>query len=267
MKIAILSDLHLHRKQGRLLCALRAAEGADTLLLVGDLADRARREQYELLLHQLHQALGSMPVYCVSGNHDNPDRDDTEYRAFEAAIMPETVTRHESGAFHAALTPQVDLIGLNPFYHQKQFFFPDKGRQLGFAEECLASSRAGIHLLLCHPPLIAHNPQRTADMPPYLTGEQDSRLQNLMDAHSGIVLLSGHTHYAPTVEWDARRSNLYLNCGSICPTNLPGREGGLQQGNITLLEMAEGQLRVQIRGIHTGKVFIEQTFWIRKPDW
>lgn len=263
MKIAVLSDLQLYRKPDRLLCALRAAAGTDALLLAGDLADRAQREQYELLLHHLRQELGSLPVYCVSGNHDNPARNDTEYRAFEAAIMPGNAARHENGAFYALLAPQTDLLGLNPAYHQKQFFFPEKGSQLAFAEERLAASPAQVHLLLCHPPLIAHNPQRTAAMQPYLTAEQDRRLQNLMDAHRRCILLSGHTHCAPTVEWDAQRCNLYLNCGSICPTDLPG--AGVQQGNITLLELTEGQIRVQIAGIHTGKLFAEQTFEIGKP--
>lgn len=260
MKIAVLSDIHLYRRTERLQCALRAAEGADVLLLTGDIADRAQREQYELARLHLGQQLGGMPVYCVSGNHDNPARDDTEYRAFERSLCPEGARQHASGAFYAALGPLADLIGLNPQYHQKQFFFPDKGSQLHFAETMLAASGAKLHLMLCHPPLLAHNPQRTLGMTPYLTQEQDRRLQSLMDAHRGIVLLCGHTHYAPTAEWDALHHNLYLNCGSICPTTLQEGSTEVQQGNVTLLETVEAGLRVRFVGIHTGKVFLEQVF-------
>ena len=97
-------------------------------------------------------------------------------------------------------------------------------------------------------------------MSPYLTVEQDRRLQRLMDDHSGMVLLSGHTHYAPTAEWDRERHNLYLNCGSICPTTVQGGGTEIQQGNITLLETDGAALRVRFTGIHTGKRFFDETF-------
>ncbi|MBE5814868.1 MAG: hypothetical protein E7320_06630 [Clostridiales bacterium] len=260
MKYAVISDIHLYRKTGRFCCALEAMEDADALLIAGDLADRAQPEQYALLRECLHRMAPGLPVYCVCGNHDIPARDDTAYRAFAESIAPGGIIRDESGAFYAIPDSRTDLIGLEPCYHQKQFFFPQQGRQLAFAEQRLALSEAGIHLLLCHPPLIAHNPQRAAGMPPYLCREQDDRLQRLMDAHRNMILLSGHTHYAPTVEWDALRCNLYINNGSICPTTVGGDPAQPRQGNITFLTLESSRVEVRIKGIHTGKEFFRETF-------
>lgn len=260
MKYAVISDIHLVRKTERFCCALEAMEDAAALLIIGDLADRAQPEQYALLRECLHRHAPGVPVYCVSGNHDNPARDDAAYRAFEQDIAAPGICRDESGAFHAIPDRETDLIGLNPCYHQKQFFFPQQGRQLAFAEQQLAVSEACTHLLLCHPPLIAHNPQRTAGMQPYLCREQDDRLQRLMDAHRNMILLSGHTHYAPTVEWDALRSNLYINNGSICLTTQGGDPAQPRQGNITFLTLENSRVEVCIKGIHTGKLFFRENF-------
>ena len=133
MKIGIISDIHLYRKTERFICALNALKDVDVLLIAGDLADRAQKEQYELIYECIKEHVGDTPVYCVSGNHDNPARDDDNYRAFEQKINPELVHyRDESGAFYKQLSQNIDLIGLNPVYHQKQFFFTDKGKQLDF---------------------------------------------------------------------------------------------------------------------------------------
>ena len=93
------------------------------------------------------------------------------------------------------------MIGLNPIYHQKQFFFQDKGKQLTFLEEKLKKSACNYHIVMCHPPLIAHNPQRTPDMAPYIVREQDARLQRIIDQNKNVIFLSGHTHVVPEIEF------------------------------------------------------------------
>lgn len=82
MKIGVISDIHLYRKTERLVCALKAFKAVDVLLIAGDIADRAQKEQYELAYRCIKDHLGAVPVYCVSGNHDNPARDDADYREF-----------------------------------------------------------------------------------------------------------------------------------------------------------------------------------------
>lgn len=152
----------------------------------------------------------------------------------------------------------MDLIGLNPLYHQKQFFFSNKGEQLSFLKEQLSTKFSRYHIVMCHPPLIAHNPQRTADMPSYIAGEQDKRLQKIIDDAGNVIFISGHTHLAPTVEFDAIHNNLYINNGSICPTLDKDKGDKLQQGNITLLEIDESGISIIVKGIHTEKVFIDR---------
>jgi len=260
MKLGIISDIHLTRKTQRLLCALKTVQDAAALLIAGDLADRAQKEPYDLLLQCIREHLPTIPVYCVSGNHDNPARDDTQYRAFEQAISPNSVKYLDArGAFHQQLTPQVDLFGLNPLYHQKLFFFPNGGEQLDFLEKSLTASKAAFHIVLCHPPLSAHNPQRSQDRQPYFSREQDSRLQRIIDSHRNVLFVSGHTHVAPSLEPDADHGNLYLNDGSLCPTTTTP-EHTLQQGNATLLDITETELTATIMGIHTGKIFWQETF-------
>lgn len=140
-KIGVISDLHLFNKTANIERALEKLYGSDLILIVGDIADRAEERQYDILLHLLEDAFCNIPVYCVSGNHDNPARDDTCYRQFEKKINSEypSIT-DECGAFYKRIHEHIDLVGLNPVYHQKQFFFSDKGRQLAFLQEKLNKS-------------------------------------------------------------------------------------------------------------------------------
>ena len=258
-KIGVISDLHLFNKTANIEKALSKLHNVDCLLIVGDIADRAEEQQYQLLLRLLADAFCNIPVYCVSGNHDNPAKDDTNYRRFEKEVNKEYLSIvDECGAFYKHINEQINLIGLNPLYYQKQFFFSDKGRQLAFLQEKLKADNSKYHIVMCHPPLLAHNPQRTADMAPYIVSEQDARLQKIVDENQNIIFLSGHTHVAPSMEYDETHSNLYINDGSICPTTIKGTEAKIQQGNITLLEFSETEISVIIRGIYNDKIFLDE---------
>jgi len=259
MRIAVMSDIHLFRKTDRIRCALKAAENPDILLIAGDLADRAQKEQYDLLSICIRDCLDNVPVYSVMGNHDNPARDDTAFRAFEQSIHAE-YDIDDSGAFYSRIIGDIDIIGLNPVYHQKMFFFPERGRQLHFLESMLAKSDAKHHIVMCHPPLIAHNPQRSIEMAPYITKEQDARLQSIIDNSQNVIFVSGHTHMAPVIEVDDLRNNIYINDGSICPTTTKDPEKPTQQGNITILNIDESRMHICIKGIYTGKEFFSGYF-------
>ncbi len=257
-KIGIISDLHLYKKTVNIERALLALHNVDLLLLVGDIADRGKEKQYDILLKLIKDQFKDRPVYCVSGNHDNPARDDTAYRMFERKVNYEYLSiLDDCGAFYKYINDDFDLMGLNPVYWQKQFFFPDKGRQLDFLREHLRESSCSYHIVMCHPPLIAHNPQRKKDMPPYMAAEQDKRLQGILDEIGNVILISGHTHIAPTVEFEATCNNLYINAGSICPTTKKEGSGEIQQGNVSLLEISSKGISVIVKGIHTREVFIE----------
>ena len=264
-KIGVISDLHLFNKTANVEKALSKLHEVELLLIVGDIADRADEKQYDIFLSLLDERFHNIPMYCVSGNHDNPARDDTNYRQFERKLngeYPSVVD--ECGAFYKCINEHIDLIGLNPLYHQKQFFFPDKGAQIDFLENRLTASLCKYHIVMCHPPLIAHNPQRTADMASYIAREQDTRLQKIIDETKNVIFLSGHTHVSPAIEFDKAYSNLYVNDGSVCLTTVKGTETYTQQGNVTLLEISKAEISVIIKGIHSEKIFMEEHITI---DW
>ena len=259
IKIGVISDLHLFNKTANIKKALSKLHNIDLILIVGDIADRADEKQYDIFLNLIEKQFHDIPVYCVSGNHDNPARDDTNYRQFERNLNSEYPSIvNECGAFYKYINEHFDLIGLNPLYHQKQFFFSNKGAQIDFLQKRLDASLCKYHIVLCHPPLIAHNPQRTSDMSSYIVAEQDTRLQSVLDKNKNIIFLSGHTHVSPSVEFDEAHSNLYINDGSVCPTTVKGIEEVPQQGNVTLLEISESDISVIIKGIQSEKIFIEE---------
>lgn len=259
IKIGIISDLHLFNKTVNIERALSKLKGVDLLLIVGDIADRADEKQYNLLINLMGEHFRGVPVYCVSGNHDNPARDEKNYRMFEKKINDEYPSIvDECGAFYKCINEYVDLIGINPLYYQKQLFFAGKGRQLAFLQEKLSTGSSKYHIVMCHPPLIAHNPQRTVDMAPYIVAEQDKRLQGIIDDNRHVIFLSGHTHVTPTIEFDETHNNLYINDGSICPTAIKGTGITSQQGNVTLLEISKTGISVMIKGIHSETIFWEK---------
>lgn len=266
MKIGIMSDLHLYRKTFRVLRALDCVRDVDLLLIAGDLADRGTEEQYRLLAECIEEALPFAPVLCVSGNHDNPAKDDTNYRNFEKYLNERCeypkIIHDESGAFKAYIDGNTDLFGLNPIYHQKLFSFPDRGRQLAYMEREMAESMAQRHIIMCHAPLINHNPQRSGDMPPYFSKEQDKRMQDIVNKYGNVIFLSGHTHITPSVEFEEAYNNLYINVGSVCPTTVKNSVGDTQQGNVTVMELFTDTTDVKIYGINTRAELYSGSFMI-----
>ena len=259
--IGVISDLHLFNKTANVERALTKLHGSDLVLIVGDIADRADEKQYDIFLNLIGERFHDIPVYCVSGNHDNPARNDTNYRQFERKLNSEYPSIvDECGAIYKCINEHIDLIGLNPLYHQKQFFFFNKGAQIDFLQKRLEASMCKYHIVMCHPPLIAHNPQRTEGMASYIVAEQDVRLQKIIDENKNVIFLSGHTHVSPSVEFDEAHSNLYINDGSICPTAAKNKNDKTQQGNVTLLEISENENSVIVKGIQTEVVLLSDKY-------
>lgn len=70
--ICVMSDLHLSSKTVVLRRAFALADGADALLLVGDMTNDGTAKQHELLKQCMEEALPDMRVFSVTGNHDIP---------------------------------------------------------------------------------------------------------------------------------------------------------------------------------------------------
>lgn len=266
MKIGLISDLHLYRKTYRVIKAFDCIQDVDLLLMAGDIADRGTEEQYDLLARCIQETIPNIPVLSVSGNHDVPLEDDTNYRRFESYLHKRCtdikIICDESGAFTVDIDDHTDLFGLNPIYkrhQQKMFSFPEDGQQLCYLEERLLNSKAKRHIIMCHAPLIAHNPQRSIGMPPYFPKKYDTQLQDIVNRFGNVIFLSGHTHLTPFVEFDKAYNNLYINDGSICPTTVKDGNGDTMQGNVTELELLSDGVNVKIYGINTKAEFYNDT--------
>lgn len=271
MKIVAMSDLHLSKKPWQVRRALAMARDADLVLLVGDLVNDGTPEQFERMRKCISEVLPDTPVLAVAGNHDYPRWPSPmiregicDYPALQDWLLARQKYPYildDSGAY-AVPVGDMEVIGINCAWHWRRFKFAD-GAQLRWLEDRLNSSDVGWHILLCHAPLLAHNPKRS-DHKPYLS--RDGQLQRIMDAHRNIIFISGHTHISMEsggcVEHDVARNNIYINDGSIRPTTVLKEDGKAVpesgDGNLVELEFNEDQITVTGVSLRTGqKYFFE----------
>ena len=235
MRFVIMSDLHLSKQPWQVRKALRMGAGADGVLLAGDLTNDGTPVQMALMRQCIADCLPDTPVFTVAGNHDYPHQPSPmiregmyDYPALQDWLLkrqPYPYELDDSGAY-AVRVGDVEIIGLNCIWHWRRFKFLD-GTQLRWLESHLNSTDARWHMILCHAPLLAHNPKRS-DTKPYLS--RDEQLQKILDAHENILFISGHTHISmesavSCVEHDALRNNYYINDGSIRPTTVLTADG------------------------------------------
>lgn len=258
VRIIAMSDLHLGKKPWQVRKALQLGQNADIVLLAGDLVNDGTPEQMERMHRCIEDKLPGVPVLAVAGNHDYPRQPSPmlregicDYPAMQAWLLSRQhypYTQDSSGAY-ALRAGELDIIGLNCVSHWRRFKFPN-GLQLKWLASYLKESDAMWHIVMCHAPLLAHNPKRS-ERKPYLS--RDDQLQTIIDAHRNIIFLSGHTHICmgsakECVEWDEARHNIYINDGSIRPTTVlredgtPAAEPG--SGNIAELKISSDQVTI-----------------------
>lgn len=272
MKIIAMSDLHLSKKPWQVRKALAMARDADLVLLSGDLVNDGTPEQFELMRKCISEVLPDTPVLAVAGNHDYPRwpspmiREGVcDYPALQDWLLnrqPYPYDLDASGAY-AVRIGEVEVIGLNCAWHWRRFKFVD-GAQLKWLESHMNGSDAEWHIILCHAPLLAHNPKRS-DTKPYLS--RDEHLQKIVDAHRNIIFISGHTHVSMEnggcVEQDVERNNIFINDGSIRPTTVLKEDGKAElesgDGNLVELEPSEEQLTVTGVSLRTGQKFLRMS--------
>lgn len=258
MKLLVMSDLHLSKKPWQVRKALKMGTDADAVLLVGDLTNDGTPEQLALMQQCIAEVLPNTPVLAVPGNHDYPHfptpmirEEFCDFEALQDWLLirqPYPYVMDDSGAWAARLG-EVEIIGLNCVWHWRRFKFKD-GAQLKWLEQHLDNSNARWHIVLCHAPLLAHNPKRS-DTKPYLS--RDEQLQSILDAHRNIIFVSGHTHVSmespvECVEQDSAHNNIYINDGSIRPTTKMTEDGMPEaepaNGNVVELLIEENQVVV-----------------------
>lgn len=267
---AVMSDLHTAAKLGRIRRALGYAAEADCVLLPGDLTNDAAPEQFGCLWQLIEEVIPDTPLLAVCGNHDFPIKplpmvwqDIDHYYAFQEKMLSRaeqrgvSCTADESGAYSATFRG-IEILGLNAVSHWRRFTFPE-GMQPDWLKAQL-SKDTDRRIVLCHAPLIKHNPLRGEGESAYLS--RNTRLQQIIDDAGNVIFLSGHTHISLNetggcVEYDAERGNLYLNDSSITPTTfckqeiLTDREWA--DGAVCYLSLNSSMIEIKARCLSNGK--------------
>lgn len=267
---AVMSDLHTAAKPGRIRRALGYAAEADCVLLPGDLTNDATPEQFGCLWQLIEKVIPNTPLLAVCGNHDFPImplpmvwQNIDHYYAFQEKMLNRAVQlgvccmADESGAYSATFRG-IEIHGLNAVSHWRRFTFPE-GKQLDWLKAQLSTS-TDRRIVLCHAPLIKHNPQRNKGEAAYLS--RDAQLQQIIDGAGNVIFLSGHTHISLNemdgcIENDAERGNLYLNDSSITPT-MPSKQEILADrewadGAVCYLLLNKSGIEIKARCLSSGK--------------
>jgi len=281
--LCVMSDLHLSSKTALLQSAFAAVGDADALLLAGDMTNDGVEKQYELLKECLSAELFGRKVFPVIGNHDMPrvppEQEDREeirnYFRFQKWVFenhfggscegkeggPKSGLEAGPDGAYAFRMGVVEIIGLQAVADQRRFCFED-GRQIAWLEDHLAlAQEVEWHLILCHAPLLHHNLKREPGRSnPYL--DRDKQLQEIVDHCGRVIFIAGHTHLSVNnlqgcVEWDAVHGNLYVNDGSIRPTELFSTEAPQpaewREGNLLEIRILGKEIELTARSISDGK--------------
>lgn len=268
-RFSVLTDLHLAAKPQRIRQALQSAE-ADTILLVGDATHDGLPEQFAEFRECIELTVPEKTIFPVVGNHDilHSSRDKNadgykSYADFQKLLLTKAgnkglaISFDPDGRAYAVQVGGVDVIGLQCVTEGRRFLFPE-GRQLDWLEEHMTAVSVSRRIILCHAPLLAHNPIRNTGAP-YL--DRDKRLQEILDRTGSIIFLSGHTHASPNVlagngEYDEKNQNFYLDCGSVVPTDTSNENGLMapdwKDGVKTELFIGRDAVQVCMSSIESG---------------
>lgn len=274
VKFAIMSDLHITNKPGRFVRALKKIREIkpDVLLLPGDLVNDGKPEQFALFWKHLSDQMQGISICCATGNHDYPFYPIPQifdgicnYPILQSRILEwnqqlgNFVEEDKSGAC-AVQIGKMDIITLNAVSHWRKFIFPNDA-QLEWLKQHLDANDSDWHIILCHAPLLRHNPQRRFGYKePYLS--RDGQLQDIIDANKHVIFVSGHTHISTNipcgcVEFDTVRGNFYVNDGSFCPNDLKEYEPLMPtewaDGNLMELQISSNHIQITSILLHSGK--------------
>ena len=266
---SLMSDLHLSGKSGKILRALHAANS--DILMAGDLVNDGYDRQFQLFQKCIEEAVPAKLIFSVTGNHDQPltlnvkDTDEAfGYDAFQKYLFARAKTmgyhvRKSTSGSYAVCCHNIDIIGLQCVFANRKFGISTE--TLTWLQEHLEKTKdSKWHIILCHAPLLAHNPHRN-DGPAYYRGNEE--LQRILDSHEHIIFVSGHTHFSPNtcqgnVEYIPERHTIYIDDGSIVPTELAGEPlmpSEWHDGVIAELLIFDHMVEIRYHSIHTGKMF------------
>ena len=269
LRFSVLTDLHLNSKPWMIRQALRSAESG-FIFLLGDSSNDGLKEQFDAFGACIDEIVPEKIILPVTGNHDvlHAYRDASQdgcgnYAAFQKWLLQKAEARgygisfDPEGRAYALKIGSLDVIGLQCVTDKRRFLFPE-GRQIDWLEDRLRFTAAAWHIILCHAPLLKHNPNRNEGMP-YL--DKNRRLQELVDSTGGVIFLNGHTHVSPNGpegngEFDKPRRNIYLDCGSVVATDISRIDGLMapdwKDGCVTELAVARDLVEIRMRSVRSG---------------
>lgn len=271
-RFSIFTDLHLASKPWKIKQALRAAE-SDTIFLLGDSTNDGFAEQFAAFQACIEETVPDSSFFPVTGNHDvlHASRLDSSdgcrnYADFQKRLLAKAEKNGHVITYapdHRAYSVQIgslDVIGLQCVTTGRKFQFPEE-IQLDWLKEHLSATAAAWHIILCHAPMLKHNPNRNEGVP-YL--DKNKRIQDMLDRNGRIIFLNGHTHVSPNVllgngEFDEAHQNIYLDCGSVVATDTSGECGLMapdwKDGCKTELIVSENTLEICMSSIASGRKF------------
>lgn len=280
-RFSVLTDLHLASKPWKIKRALSAAKSKNIMLL-GDSTNDGLHEQFEQFEECIEETVPDKIFLPVTGNHDvlhTSRGDDSDgcrnYAEFQKHLLSMAEEKGCSFSYdpdspaYSVRFGDINIIGIQCVISGRKFSFPE-GRQILWLENQLRENQnSHRHLILCHAPLIAHNPNRNTGTP-YLA--KDNMLQKIIDDCGNVIFLSGHTHVSPNVmtgnaEFDETHGNIYVDCGSVVDTDTSGEKGIMShdwnEGCITELSVTENETEICISSIRTGIKFPRGYYYFR----
>jgi 3',5'-cyclic-AMP phosphodiesterase len=149
IRIFQFTDIHLFSDSKGELCGLNTADSLNLVvesarhnkqpphlvLLTGDLSQDETAESYERLF-ELFQSLG-VPVYCLPGNHDNPD------------LLSQILNRENVHSDRRILFDHWQIVLLNSVIVGKNEGFLSE-EELSFLENCLKYSEDRFSMICLH---------------------------------------------------------------------------------------------------------------------
>lgn len=268
---SILTDFHMSQKPWRVRQALRAAE-SDVVFLLGDSSNDGRAEQFENVLACISDVAPDKAIFPVIGNHDvlhpsaQAENGCVHYEDFQKKLLSNAESRGFSvqhapdGRAYSVTAGDIDIVALHCVTTGRMFVFPED-IEIDWLNRHLLETPALWHIVLCHAPLIRHNPNRN-DGPAYFS--KNNLIQEIIDQTGRVIFLNGHTHVSPNVligngEYDRARGNIYLDCASVVETDTSREKGMMardwKDGCETELTISENTVEITMRSIATGAKF------------
>ena len=272
-KFSVLTDIHLSANKTRfkLKKALQMTQ-SDIILLLGDSVNDGLREQFTNFEECIRESAPEKIFFPVIGNHDvlhNSNNNGCEnYSEFQGHMLERAVSQgfciiHDKDSLaYSVKLEDINITGLQCVTSGRKFSFPE-GRQILWLKEQLNSQKeSSRQIILCHAPLLDHNPSRNTGNP-YLG--KNKMLQEVIDSFGRIIFLSGHTHISPNhqagnLEIDNTHNNIYLNCASLVDTDIKINKNIIMppdwnDGCITEIYISANEIEICTSSIKTGIKF------------